>query len=144
MLFLGQGAVAKSIPGSCINPADKPDVMAGKPAGAVTDFAGKRRTDQGEPSRCTVFALHKLYTPAEELDDIAVGCRQAQVGCVESKAVLAEEISMSLEGFRRERRALVAGPSVVIDVLTDGAKRARSIAKATMDEVKEAMGLARI
>ena len=139
----GQGAMAKSVPGSYINLADEPDVIAGKLAGAMTDCARQRRTDAGEPKRCTVFALHQLYTRVEELGAIAVGCRQAQVGCVECKAVLADEISSGLEDFRRKRRALLADQSAVTDVLMDGAKQARPIAKATMDEVKQAMGLAR-
>ncbi len=139
----GHGAMAKSVPGSLIALADEPEVIAGKLASAVTDPARQRRTDAGEPTRCTVFALHELYTAAQHLADIAAGCRKAQIGCIECKAILAGEISASLEDFRQKRRELAAEPSVVMDVLLDGARRARPIAEATMAEVKEAMGLAR-
>jgi tryptophanyl-tRNA synthetase len=139
----GQGAMAKSMPGSYIALADEPEVIAGKLAKAVTDPSRKRRSDPGEPTRCTVFGLHKLYTQGKELDDIAEGCRKAGIGCVECKAVLATEIGASLDGFRRKRRELAAERSLVMDVLLDGARRARPMAEATMVEVKEAMGLAR-
>jgi tryptophanyl-tRNA synthetase len=139
----GQGAMAKSLPGGYIALADESEVIAAKLSRAVTDPARKRRTDAGEPTRCTVYGLHELYTPTEELADIVAGCRTARIACVECKAGLAGAISSSLEGFRRRRRELAANPSVVMDALLDGARRACPIAEATMAEVKEAMGIAR-
>jgi tryptophanyl-tRNA synthetase len=42
----------------------------------------------------------------------------------------------------RERRAILAeNPAAVWDILHDGAKRARTIAEATMVEVRKAVGL---
>jgi tryptophanyl-tRNA synthetase len=139
----GQGAMAKSLPGSYIALADEPETIAAKLAKAVTDPARMRRTDAGEPTRCTLYELHQLYTPTGELAGIAEGCRTAQIGCVQCKAGLAGTISASREGFRRRRCELAANPSVVMDALQDGASRARPIAEATMAEVKEAMGIAR-
>jgi len=141
--LLGQGAMSKSVPGSYIALTDEPEVIADKLAHAVTDPARQRRSDPGEPTRCNVYALHGLYTPAEQLPEIATGCWQAMIGCLDCKAVLAREISESLAPFRERRRQLAADPDCVHDVLRDGAQRARPIAEATMYEVKQAMGLLR-
>ena len=51
------------------------------------------------------------------------------------------EISASLAPVRERRRGLVAHPDDVRDVLRDGARRARPLAQATMDEVRRAMGM---
>lgn len=141
--LLGQGAMAKSVPGSYIAVADEPEVIARKLARAVTDPARQRLRDAGEPTRCNVYTLHRLYTSAEQLAEIAAGCRQATIGCLDCKAILAREISESLAPFRERRRQLAADPDYVRDVLHDGAQRARPIAQATMAEVKRAMGLGR-
>jgi tryptophanyl-tRNA synthetase len=139
--LIGHGAMAKSVPGSYIALADEPEVIRDKLAQAVTDPARRRRTDPGEPTRCTLFSLHGLYTPSDKLTDIAEACRTADIGCVECKRILADRISRSLEGFRRRRRQLASDPDSVMDVLLDGARRARPLAQATMVEVKAAMGL---
>jgi len=137
----GQGAMAKSVPGSCIALSDEPDVLRDKLARAVTDPARMRREDPGDPTRCTVFALHELCTPPEKSADIAKDCRTAYIGCVDCKEILAGEISESLSDFRRRLGELTTDPSAVMDVLRDGARRARPLAQATMAEVKAAMGL---
>ena len=141
--LLGQGAMAKSVPGSYIALTDEPRVIASKLAGAVTDSARQRLRDAGEPTRCNVYALHRLYTPAEQLSEIATGCRRATIGCLDCKAILAREIGENLASFRERRRELAADPKYVGDLLRDGAERARPIAQATMAEVKEVMGLVR-
>ena len=141
--LLGQGAMAKSVSGSYIALTDEPEVIASKLARAVTDPARQRLRDSGEPTRCNVYALHRLYTPAGQLTDIASGCRRATIGCLECKAMLGPEISQGLASFRERRRQLSADPDYVRDVLNDGAHRALPIAEATMAEVKEAMGLVR-
>jgi tryptophanyl-tRNA synthetase len=141
--LLGHGAMAKSVPGSYIALTDEPEAIASKLGRAVTDLARQRLRDAGEPTRCNVYALHRLYTPAEQLSEIASGCRRATIGCLDCKAILAREISEALASFRERRRELAAHPDDVRDVLYDGAQRARPIAEATMAEVKEVMGLVR-
>ncbi len=141
--LLGQGAMAKSVPGSYIALSDEPQVIASKLARAVTDPARQRRSDPGEPTHCNIYTLHGLYTPPEQMSEIAEGCRQAAIGCLECKAILAREMSESLAAFRERRHQLAADPDYVRDVLCDGAQRARPIAEGTMLEVKQCMGLLR-
>jgi len=139
--LLGQGAMAKSVPGSYIALSDEPEVIADKLKRAVTDPARMRRSDRGEPARCNVFSLHGLYTPPAEREPIAAGCRCASMGCVECKTVLADQISAALAPIRERRRHLAAHRSYVQDVLRDGAGRAARIAAGTMDEVRRHTGL---
>jgi tryptophanyl-tRNA synthetase len=139
--LLGQGAMSKSVPGSFIALTDEPGVIARKLACAVTDSARQRLRDTGEPTRCNIYTLHGLYTPHGELGELASGCRTATIGCLECKAKLAQEISITLVPIRERRHDLAAHPDDVRDVLQDGARRARPIAEATMAEVKRCAGL---
>ena len=56
-------------------------------------------------------------------------------------AAQAQEINNALRPFRERRAALAADPQYVTDVLADGAQRARVIARETIKEVKQRMGL---
>jgi tryptophanyl-tRNA synthetase len=107
---------------------------------AVTDPARRYRDDPGHPEVCNVFRLHGYFSPFAQ-DELAEKCRAAQIGCVDCKQNLAQEINSTLKAFRERRAVLAAKPQYVKDVLSDGASRARVIARETMREVKQKMGL---
>jgi tryptophanyl-tRNA synthetase len=105
----------------------------------VTDPNRQRRTDPGNPDICNVFALHKIFSTAEQVENINTECRRAGIGCVDCKKMLAQNINANLAGLRERRTELAAHPQDVLDVLADGDKRARVIAEATMQEVRRAV-----
>jgi len=107
---------------------------------AVTDPARCYRDDPGHPEVCNVFRLHGFFNPFQA-KEIEPQCRAAKIGCVDCKKLLAERINAALEPFRERRRELAEKPRYVNDVLNDGASRARVIARDTLKEVKEKMGL---
>ncbi len=107
---------------------------------AVTDPARRRRTDPGHPEICNIFRLHHFYTP-DRLGTIEADCRSAAIGCVDCKRLLVRNINASLEPFRERRAALAARPGYIREVMAEGAQRAETIARQTMLEVKERMGL---
>jgi len=107
---------------------------------AVTDPARQYRTDPGHPEVCNIYRLHGYFNP-EQLDDIAEQCRSAKIGCVECKTLLADKINSALKPFRERRATLAAKPEYVKEVLADGAQRAQAIARVTLNEVKQKMGL---
>ncbi|MBA7656337.1 Tryptophan--tRNA ligase [subsurface metagenome] len=107
---------------------------------AVTDPARRYRNDPGHPEICNIYSLHQYFN-ALQLDDIAEQCRSARIGCVDCKVLLAEGINSALKPFRQRRAVLAAEPRYVTDVLTDGAHRAQLIARETISEVKQRMGL---
>lgn len=107
---------------------------------AVTDPARRYRDDPGHPDICNIYRLQGYFNPAQ-LDDIAERCRAAKIGCVDCKTLLAQEINSTLKSFRERRAALANNPRYINDVLADGAERARVIARKTLKEVKQKMGL---
>jgi tryptophanyl-tRNA synthetase len=107
---------------------------------AVTDPARRYRNDPGHPEVCNVFSLHKYFT-AEQVDDIAAQCRAAKIGCVDCKRLLAECVNAQLAPLRERRAKLEEQPERISDILADGAERARVIARETLREAKQNMGL---
>jgi tryptophanyl-tRNA synthetase len=107
---------------------------------AVTDPARQYRTDTGHPEVCNIYRLHGHFNP-EQVDGIADQCRSAKIGCVECKTLLAQKINAVLKPFRERRATLAAKPQYVKEVLADGASRAQTIARETLTEVKQKMGL---
>jgi tryptophanyl-tRNA synthetase len=117
-----------------------PEEISKRVMTAVTDPARKYRSDPGHPEICNVFRLHNFFTPAR-VEEIAVECRGAHIGCVDCKKMLAESISLNLEPFRERRASLASKPGYVNEVLADGANRAEAIAKETITEVRRKMRL---
>ena len=107
---------------------------------AVTDPARRYRNDPGHPEICNIYSLHKYFHPLK-LEEIATQCRAAKIGCVDCKMLLANEINATLAPFREKRKELAVNPNYIRDVLADGATRASIIARETLAEVKEKMGL---
>jgi len=136
----GGGAMSKSVPGSYIALSDPPEEIRRKLSQAVTDPARQRRRDPGDPMRCNLYTIHGFYTPAEKRAELAHSCRTAGIGCLECKALLAEEIIADLAPLQARRAELATHPDTVRDVLRDGARRARPLAQATLAEVRERMG----
>jgi tryptophanyl-tRNA synthetase len=81
------------------------------------------------------------YFKPFQSDDIGDQCRTAKIGCVDCKMLLAREINTTLKPFREQRATLAAKPQYITDVLADGAQRAQIIARETLSEVKQKMGL---
>ncbi|MBN2501111.1 MAG: tryptophan--tRNA ligase [Anaerolineales bacterium] len=107
----------------------------------LTDPQRLRRDDPGDPDVCNVFTMHKIFSPSEEVEMINVECRRAGIGCVDCKKRYAKNLNADLAPFRERRAALEEKPDEIWDILYDGAERASVIAKQTMQEVREAVGL---
>jgi tryptophanyl-tRNA synthetase len=107
----------------------------------VTDPARIRRDDPGNPDVCPVFDLHKVFSSDETQQKAAEGCRTASIGCIECKSWVADAIVTKIAPIQQHRRDLESRPSVIKDVLANGATRAIKRAQETLDEVQVAMGL---
>ena len=105
----------------------------------VTDPARVRRKDPGDPDKCPVGDLHKVFSTPETLAKVYEGCRSAGIGCIECKGWAADALVQILNPIQ-ERRARFT-PSEVEDILKDGSNRARARAEQTMAEVRAAMKL---
>ena len=135
----GQQKMSKSLDNH-IDLAAGPEETKARVATAFTDSQRLRRTDPGRPEVCNVFSLHKLFNP-DDAQTVYGECTTAQRGCVECKAHLAGGINRALEPFRERRSEYEAKPGLVQEILADGARRASEIARVTITEVRERLGL---
>ena len=119
---------------------DPPPVVGQKIARMTTDPARIRRTDKGDPKRCPVWSLHRIFSDGETQDWVAEGCRQATIGCVECKQKLAAAISDELSPLQEKLTAFEQSGAAQ-EALCQGAKQAAAVAAQTMDEVRAAMFL---
>jgi tryptophanyl-tRNA synthetase len=108
---------------------------------AFTDPARVGRTDPGNPDICNVFTMHKAISPPEDIEWAANGCRTAGIGCVDCKKKLQANLTAHFAGYVERRAELLAKPERVTQALQIGADKARAIAKQTMAEVRERLGL---
>jgi tryptophanyl-tRNA synthetase len=137
----GQAKMSKSL-GNTIGLLEEPDAIWAKLRPAVTDPARIRRTDPGTPEVCNIFHLHKAFSPPPVVEEVAVNCRTAGWGCVDCKKALFETMNAELTPIRRRAAEIRESPEIVTRALADGTERASAIARATMAEVKDRMGLA--
>jgi tryptophanyl-tRNA synthetase len=135
----GVNKMSKSL-NNHIEIASSPEEIRERVMMMVTDPQRRYRTDPGRPEVCNVFTLHGFFSPEQE-KEIETACRKAQIGCVDCKEILANNIAQNLAPFREWRETLAANPETVWDILADGAARARVIAAAALAEVKEAVAL---
>ncbi|MFC2044795.1 tryptophan--tRNA ligase [Chloroflexota bacterium] len=117
-----------------------PEETAERIMTAVTDPARRYRNDPGHPEICNVYRLHQFFNTSG-LESTAAQCHMAKIGCVDCKILLSQEINSALKSLRDKRAVLASQPQHIADVLADGAQRARVIARETLSEVKQKMGL---
>jgi tryptophanyl-tRNA synthetase len=125
--------------GNTIMLTDPEPVVRQKLKTMVTDPARIRRKDPGDPDKCPVGDLHKVFSTPETLAKVYDGCRSAGIGCIECKGWAADALVQVLNPIQ-ERRARFT-PGEVEDILKDGSSRARTRAEQTMTEVRAAMKL---
>ncbi len=103
----------------------------------VTDPARVRRSDPGDPDKCPVGDLHKVFSTPETMAKVYEGCRTAGIGCIECKGWAADALVQLLAPIQ-ERRASITKPEA-LEILYEGSRRAEQRAEKTMIEVREAM-----
>jgi tryptophanyl-tRNA synthetase len=134
----GVRKMSKSL-GNTIDIFAPEDVIRKQIMGMVTDTKRVLRTDPGRPEVCNVCQLHRSF--GDDYDEIWDGERTARTGCVDTKKLLAERVLARYAEARERYGELMADPRRVDAILAEGAERIRPIAEATMDEVRQKMGL---
>jgi tryptophanyl-tRNA synthetase len=123
--------------GNTILLTDPEPVVRQKLKTMVTDPARIRRTDPGDPDKCPVGDLHKVFSSPETLTTVYEGCRSAGIGCIQCKGWAADALVQILEPIQTRRAGF--SEAQVIEILEDGSNRARARAEQTMQEVHSAM-----
>ena len=123
--------------GNTILLSDPEPVVRQKLKTMVTDPARVRRTDPGDPDKCPVGDLHKVFSSPETMAKVYEGCRSAGIGCIECKGWAADSLVRILEPIQQRRAA--TSEKRAIEILEAGSLRAAARAEQTMIEVREAM-----
>lgn len=120
---------------------ESPDVIAKQIKTMPTDPARIRRTDPGDPAKCPVWQLHEVYSDDTRKEWVQHGCKTAGIGCIECKQPVIEAVLEELKPIQARAAQYAEDPTLVKNVVAEGCERARKLARETMREVREAMGL---
>ena len=120
---------------------DEPAEVEQKIKKMPTDPARVKLTDPGDPSKCPVWQLHEVYSSQETLDWVVEGCTKAKMGCIECKTPLIKSVNDELGPMQERIAKYQSDPNLIQEIIFEGSERARSVAKETMEEVRDAMGL---
>jgi tryptophanyl-tRNA synthetase len=127
--------------GNSINISDSPEEMWQKLRTMMTDPAREKRKDPGTPEKCPVWDIHKVFNNDEDQKaQIHEGCMNAGIGCVDCKKMLREHVEREMAPIRERRAYYEKDENLLQDILVEGARKAREIASATVEEVVTAIG----
>ena len=127
--------------GNTIMLTDPEPVVRQKLKTMKTDPARIKRTDPGDPDKCPVGDLHKIFSSKETIAKVYDGCRSAGIGCIECKGWAADALVQILNPMQERRKKYEENPRLAWDILEAGSAKAREVAGATMNEAREAMGM---
>ena len=106
-----------------------------------TDPARVRRNDPGEPTKCPVWQLHQVYSNDGCKEWVQQGCRTAGIGCIECKQPVIDGILAEQAPMRERAQIYLDDPTLDKNIIADGCEKARELARETMRDVRESMGL---
>ena len=128
--------------GNTINLTDDAGTVAKKVRQMYTDPRRIRADIPGTVEGNPVFMYHDAFnTDTAEVEDLKARYRAGTVGDVEVKTKLAREMNAALEPMRERRHAVMAKPDRIREIAIDGSRKARVIARATMERVRDAVKL---
>ena len=120
---------------------EEPDAVAKSIRTMTTDPQRVRRNDPGNPDVCPVYQLHEVYSDDKTREWVRDGCTSAGIGCIDCKNPLIDSVLEEQQPMRERARQYEENPDLVKSIVAEGCEKARSIAKATLEEVRTAMGL---
>jgi tryptophanyl-tRNA synthetase len=100
-----------------------------------------RRTDPGDPDKCPVWDLHKIYSDAETREWVQLGCRTAGIGCLDCKKRLSDAVVIDIIAIRERAREFVENRDLVRAIIAEGCEKARDVARQTLEDIHQAMGM---
>ncbi len=106
-----------------------------------TDPARVRLSDPGDPDKCPVWQFHEVYSDESTCTWVKEGCRSAGIGCLECKQPVIDAVVAELRPIKEKAKQFEENPSSVRAIIAEGTEKARDVAKETLDDVRQAMGL---
>ncbi|MDC7714304.1 tryptophan--tRNA ligase [Vogesella sp. LYT5W] len=120
---------------------ETPEEVSKKIRAMPTDPARVRRTDAGNPDKCPVWQLHEVYSGDDTKQWVKAGCTSAGIGCLECKQPVIEAVVREQQPMFERAEKYLANPNLVKEIVFEGCHKAELVARETMKEVREAMGL---
>ncbi len=127
--------------GNTISLRESPASVEEKIKKMPTDTNRVRRNDPGDPNKCPVWSLHEVYSNDEVKDWVQTGCRTAGIGCLDCKGPLIDSILKEQSPIRERAKEYQEDTETVRGIISDGCEAAREVARETIVEVRQAMGL---
>jgi len=127
--------------GNTIGLRESTDSIVKKLRAMQTDPARARRSDPGDPDKCPVWDLHKIYSSPETQDWVQKNCRTAGIGCLDCKAPLIEKVVEEVSAIAKRAQEFEENPDLVRGIIAEGGERARAVARETLDAVRQAMSM---
>ena len=127
--------------GNTIAMRDEPALVSQKIKRMPTDPQRVRRTDPGDPAKCPVWQFHQVYSDTETKAWVVQGCTTAGIGCLDCKQPVIDAIIREQQPWRERAEAYLGNPKQIHWIVEMGTERARTVARQTMKEVRQAMGL---
>ena len=127
--------------GNTIGLREDSDSVVHKLRTMPTDPARVRRQDPGDPEKCPVWKLHQIYSPEEVKAWVQQGCRSAGIGCLDCKQPIIDAVLAELAPIRERAEEYMSDREAVRGIIAEGCETAREVARQTMEEVRQAMGL---
>ena len=106
-----------------------------------TDPARIRRSDPGDPEKCPVWGFHQIYSNDATRIWVVEGCRGAGIGCLDCKQTVIDAVLAEQAPIRERAKQYEDNPNLVRSIVSEGCERARDVARETMEEVRQVMGL---
>lgn len=117
------------------------DGVAKKIKTMPTDPARIRRTDPGDPAKCPVWQLHEIYSDESTQQWVQNGCKSASIGCIECKGPVIESVLAELKPIQERAAQYSEDLTLVKNIVAEGSEKARKLARETMRDVRDVMGL---
>jgi len=127
--------------GNTIALREDPETVTKKIRTMPTDPARVRRTDPGNPANCPVWQFHLVYSDDATRQWATAGCTSAGIGCLECKQPVIDAVLAELAPIRERAVYYEDNPDQVRNILADGCEKAQELARDTMRDVRESMGL---
>jgi tryptophanyl-tRNA synthetase len=105
----------------------------------VTD--SKSPEEAKDPENDNIFALHKLFSNTQQLENIEKKYKEGGMGYKESKEMLIENIREFIKPLREKRKELEKDRSSIIKMLKENGEKMRKRAEKKMQSVREKVGV---